>query len=251
MPHFLPTDFLNGDRPHLSVRHGLVVGCVGFLVSLCLVTGAKAEGTPCKVIDPELQSSYEGPCVNGLAEGEGRARGTAEYVGGFKAGRKDGRGVKTWPSGDRYEGEFVNGRKEGHGTYTWGRGPWEGERYEGAYQNDLRHGEGTYTWPTGDVYRGPWNRDQIAGYATPMMLAQRKFAEEAMKAVGKPGQAVCREMQLGIALPEWIRGVVVGVSGDKVGIRVDDPGHGQVVAGVALRAGDVVWDKPTQWTPCW
>jgi len=232
-------------------KHEIVVNCIGVLASICFVTGARAEGPTCRVLDPELQGFYEGPCVNGLAEGQGRAGGTAQYEGGFKAGRKDGHGVKTWPNGDRYDGDFVDGKKEGRGTYTWGRGKWEGERYEGEYRNDKRDGTGTYTWPTGDVYRGPWKADQIAGYATPMMLAQRKFAEEAMKAVGKPGQAVCREMPVGIALSEWIHGVVVGVSGDKVGIRVDDPGHGQVVAGVELRAGDVVWDQPTEWTPCW
>ncbi|MGH8686951.1 MAG: MORN repeat-containing protein [Burkholderiales bacterium] len=214
-----------------------------------LVASAHAEG-PCKVLDPELQGTYVGPCVNGLAEGQGSASGAAKYTGGFKAGRKDGRGVKTWPSGDRYEGDFVAGRKEGRGTYSWGRGPWEGERYEGEYRNDKRDGTGTYTWPTGDVYRGPWKEDRITGYATPMMLAQRKFAEEAMKAVGKKRQAVCREMPVGIASTEWIRGVVVGVSGDKVGVRVADPGHQQILQGAVLRPGDVVWDKPTDWTPC-
>jgi hypothetical protein len=210
---------------------------------------AAAEG--CKVLDPELQASYDGPCVNGLAEGEGRARGIATYEGGFKAGKKHGVGVKAWPSGDRYAGAFVEDRKEGRGTYTWGRGQWQGERYVGQYLNDLRHGTGTYTWPTGDVYAGPWTEDRIAGYATPMMLAQRKFTEESMKAVGQEGQKVCREMPVGIALSEWIHGVVVGISGDQVGVRVDQPGDRQVIAGVELRPGDIVWDKPTAWTPCW
>jgi len=94
------------------------------------------------VIDPELRGSYAGPCVNGLAEGQGVAAGTAEYRGEFKAGRKNGKGAKTWPSGDRYEGEFVEDRKEGVGAYTWGRGPWQGERYEGSFLNDRRQGFG-------------------------------------------------------------------------------------------------------------
>ncbi|MEX2198620.1 MAG: hypothetical protein WD886_07395 [Burkholderiales bacterium] len=203
------------------------------------------------MLDPELQASYDGPCVNGLAEGEGRARGIATYEGGFKSGKKHGAGVKAWPNGDRYEGEFVEDRKEGHGRYSWRRGPWQGEQYVGEYRNDLRHGTGTYTWPTGDVYAGPWSEDRIAGYATPMMLAQRKFLEESTKAVAKEGQKVCREMPIGIALSEWIHGVVVGVSGDQVGVRVDQPGNRQVIAGVELRPGDIVWDQPTAWTPCW
>jgi hypothetical protein len=221
------------------------------LAAVLVAACPAAAGEGCKLLDPELQASYDGPCVNGLAQGEGRASGTATYEGGFRAGKKHGVGVKAWPSGDRYEGEFVEDRKEGKGAYTWGRGQWQGEQYVGEYLNDLRHGEGTYTWPTGDVYAGPWTEDRIAGYATPMMLAQRKFEEESMKAVGRQGQKVCREMPIGIALSEWIQGVVVGISGDQVGVRVDHPGNRQVVAGVELRVGDIVWDKPTAWTPCW
>jgi hypothetical protein len=227
-------------------RHSGIMGTVPILLLLAL----PALAQPCTVLDPELQGYYEGPCANGLAEGEGRARGSAEYVGGFRAGKKHGRGVKTWPNGDRYAGEFVEDRKEGKGRYAWGKGPWAGESYEGDYAADRRHGEGTYRWPTGDVYTGPWIEDRIAGYATPMMLAQRKHAEEAMRAVGREGVRVCREMPVGIALSEWIRGTVVGVQAELVGVRVDDPGNRQVIAGVELRAGDVVWDKPAAWTPC-
>ncbi|MDA1118302.1 MAG: hypothetical protein O2979_09925 [Proteobacteria bacterium] len=224
----------------------------GALAALLFVVAFSASAQDCKVLDPELQAAYAGPCVNGLAEGVGSARGSAEYRGGFRAGRKHGQGVKSWPNGDRYEGAFAEDHKEGEGRYVWGRGPWAGERYEGTYLKDQRHGTGTYRWPTGDVYRGPWVEDVIAGFATPMMMAQRKHAEEAKQAVGQDGQKVCREMPVGIALGEWIRGTVVGVSGDQVGVRVDQPGtHRHVVAGVELQVGDIVWDKPTAWTPCY
>jgi hypothetical protein len=126
-----------------------------------------------------------------------------------------------------------------------------GESYEGDYVGDKRHGEGTYRFSTGDVYKGPWSEDKIAGYATPMMLARRKFEEEAKKAVAVEGRKVCREMPVGIALGEWIRGTVVGVSADQVGVRVDDPGtYRHMVAGVELQKDDVVWDAPTEWIPC-
>jgi len=219
-----------------------------FLLLFCTSLAAQ----DCKVLDPELRGAYAGPCRDGLAEGEGEARGTAEYRGGFRAGKKHGQGVKAWPNGDRYEGGFAEDRREGRGKYTWGSGPWRGESYEGPYVNDKRHGEGVYRWPSGDVYKGAFVEDAIAGYATPMMLARRKFEEEARKAVAKEGQKVCREMPVGLALTEWIGGLVVGVSGEQVGVRVDEPGvNRHVVAGVELRAGDVVWDAPTAWTPCW
>jgi hypothetical protein len=224
-----------------------------FCVMAMLIASSNvlAQSPSCKVLDPELQGTYAGGCLNGLAHGEGRASGAAEYAGGFKEGRKHGAGVKAWPNGDRYEGAFVDGKKEGRGVYAWGKGPWQGERYEGEYRNDLRHGSGTYRWPTGDVYSGPWAEDQIMGYATPMMLAQRKHVEEAKQALARTGQRVCREMPVGIAHSEWIRGEVVGVQAEQVGVRVDEPGNRHTVAGVELQAGDIVWDKPAAWTPCY
>jgi hypothetical protein len=219
---------------------------------LFLLFSLPAMAAPnCFVADPELRESYAGPCKDGLAEGEGEARGAAQYRGGFHAGKKHGQGVKSWPNGDRYEGGFVEDRREGQGKYSWGRGPWAGESYEGPYVNDKRDGEGLYRWPSGDVYRGRFKADDFAGYATPMMLARQKFEEEAKKAVAQEGRKVCREMPIGLAQSEWIRGVVVGVSGEQVGVRVDEPGANRpVIAGVELQKGDVVWDTPTAWTPC-
>lgn len=197
------------------------------------------------MLDPELQGSYSGPCLNGLAEGRGFAQGAAQYEGDFKAGRKHGRGVKTWPNGDRYEGEFAEDRKEGRGAYAWGRGPWAGERYEGAYANDKRHGMGTYRWPSGDVYTGPWENDAFTGEPTEMMRARGQFEREAREALAKVGQKVCRELEVGIGGREWLRGVVVETKGVQVAVRIDDAGaHGQA------RKGEVLWGLATAWVPC-
>jgi hypothetical protein len=227
------------------------------LVALAAFAGA-SSGQECRVIDPELQGRYSGPCVNGFAEGIGEAQGsgvaggTARYEGAFRAGRKHGKGVKTWPNGDRYEGDFVDDRKEGVGTYIWGKGRWAGERYEGAYRNDRRHGFGVYRWPSGDVYAGPWEEDRFAGFATPMMAARQKFEQEARAAVGKVGQKVCREMPIGIGNGEWISGVVVATNAEHVAVRIDSPGtHPHVIAGVEARKGEVLWDDPTVWIPCY
>jgi hypothetical protein len=199
----------------------------------------------CRVLDPELQGTYSGGCVNGLAEGEGTASGRAQYSGGFRQGKKHGKGVKTWANGDRYEGAFADDRREGFGTYTWGRGKWAGERYEGGYSNDQRHGYGTYRWPSGDVYTGPWQSDVATGPATGMMLARKKFEEEARAAVAKEGVKVCREMAVGIGGWEWVRGMVVAVKDDQVGVRIDEPGvHGH------YKQGETVWDDATAWIPC-
>jgi hypothetical protein len=199
----------------------------------------------CRVIDPELQASYSGPCVDGLAEGEGVASGIAQYRGGFKAGRKHGKGVKAWPNGDRYDGEWDADTRHGYGSYVWGEGPWKGERYDGPFVQDRRHGYGLYWWPTGDVYAGPWENDQLTGPGTEMMRARAKYAAEARAAVAKEGQKVCREMPVGIGGRDWVRGVVVGIEGDHVGVRIDDPG-----AHAHFPRGEVVWDLARAWTPC-
>ena len=215
-------------------------------VPIFLLFAALAQAQPCRVLDPELQGSYSGPCVSGLAEGKGAARGTASYEGDFRAGRKQGHGVKTWPNGDRYEGDFVADRKEGYGTYTWGRGPWQGESYQGAYRDDKRNGLGVYRWPSGDVYSGPWENDAFTGEPTGMMRARGTFEREAQAAVASVGTKVCRELEVGIGAREWLRGVVVETKGSEVGVRVDDPG-----SGAQARKGEVLWEPATSWVPCY
>jgi hypothetical protein len=215
------------------------------LFALCLFSGS-AQAQTCRVIDPELQRTYSGPCVDGLAEGEGIATGTAEYRGAFKAGRKHGKGVKSWPSGDRYAGEFAADAKDGYGVYEWGKGAWEGERYDGQFAGDRRQGYGIYWWPSGDVYAGPWEADRPTGPGTGMMHARAKFAEEVKAAVAQPGRKVCREMPVGIGGRDWIRGMVVDLEGDHVGVRIDDPGQN-----AHFPRGEVVWDLAQSWTPCW
>ncbi|TMI34464.1 MAG: hypothetical protein E6H41_12860 [Betaproteobacteria bacterium] len=58
-------------------------------------------------------------------------------------------------------------------------------------------------------------------------------------------------MQVGIGGRDWIRGVVVALAADRVGVRIDDAGQQpHIVANAEVRGGDVVWDVPQAWTPC-
>jgi hypothetical protein len=43
-----------------------------------------------------------------------------------------------------------------------------------------------------------------------------------------------------------VRGVVVGVEADQVGVRIDDPGQQ-----VHFPRGEVMWSLAQLWTPCW
>ncbi len=207
----------------------------------------------CAVLDPELQGSYSGGCKDGLAEGQGEASGMAQYKGEFSAGRKHGKGAKTWPTGDRYEGGFIEDRKEGWGIYTWGRGSmWAGEKYEGDYRNDLRHGHGVYEWPGGDRYAGPWEHDFITGPATPGMIARTRAYAERMVAVGKPGVRVCRDLIVGTVTRDRVRGVVTAVKDGRIAVRIDDPGRfPHTIGNVPVAKGVTIQDEIMLWAPCY
>ena len=220
-------------------------------VAALFPSGARAQRA-CRALDPELAGIYRGGCKDGLAEGYGEAKGRAEYRGDFHAGRKHGKGAKTWPSGDRYVGDFVEDRKEGRGKYTWSaRGPSAGESYSGAYLNDRRHGYGVYEWPSGDRYAGDWANDAISGIPTRAMIARARAKTEILAAVGRPGVKVCRALPLGIAVRDWIRGEVSAVDGARIAVRIDDPGRQpHVIDGRPLAKGMTLWFAAAQWTPC-
>ena len=58
-------------------------------------------------------------------------------------------------------------------------------------------------------------------------------------------------MQVGIAERDWIRGVVTEISGDVIGVRIQDPGRfPKTLNGTALARGAVVQDSPAAWTLC-
>lgn len=70
-------------------------------------------------------------------------------------------------------------------------------------------------------------------------------------AVAKPGAKVCRQMQVGIAERDWVRGVVMEVSGDRISVRVDDPGRfPHSLNGTAVVRGVLLRDAASAWTPC-
>jgi hypothetical protein len=240
------TGFFGGTR--FTSVFALLVGCAALAFS---ALGVSAQ-TACSVLDPELAGFYRGGCKDGLAEGYGEAKGSAEYRGDFHAGRKQGRGVKTWPSGDRYEGEFVADRKEGIGKYTWSSsGPAAGESYSGGYLNDRRNGYGVYQWPSGDRYAGQWADDAVVGMPTPAMIARARAKTETLAAVAKPGVKVCRALLVGIAVRDWIRGEVTAVDADRIEVRIDDAGQQpHEIGGKPLAKGMTLWFDASEWTPC-
>ncbi|MGZ8154688.1 MAG: MORN repeat-containing protein [Burkholderiales bacterium] len=221
---------------------------------LMFAHGLSAQSpSPCKVLDPELQETYSGGCKDGLAEGAGEARGKAYYRGEFRNGRKHGKGVKSWPSsGDRYEGDFVEDRRHGNGAYVWGpRSPFAGERYSGEWVNDKKNGHGIYQWPNGERYEGAWKNDGIAGPPTKAMVDRARVQAERAAAVGRVGAKVCRDMTVGIATRDRLRATVTAVTGERITLRIDDPGRFEHAIGeTPLVKGAVVTDTLRLWLPC-
>lgn len=157
-----------------------------------------ADTPKCKVMDLELIGEFVGNCDDdGLADGYATIRsrkGRATYTGQFKAGMKNGFGVKTWPNGDVYAGTFVNDYKEGEGIYRWGKeSPSSGDVYIGQFRRDLRWGLGTYHWVNGDVFSGEWQADKYMGAPTAMQQIQIK-QHQALALALQSGVTVCRNL---------------------------------------------------------
>ena len=227
--------------------------CSGVLLLCVLPLGSAAlAAEACRVIDPELQGQYTGPCVEGLAQGNGVAVGAARYTGDFVAGRKHGMGLKVWPNGDRYEGAFVADRKQGQGAYRWGAGSeWAGQRYVGAYVADRREGLGTYEWPDGRKLSGQWQAD----LPSPMLAAQmqttiRVYAEQMVR-VSIPGAKVCRSVLVGISEMDTITAVVLAAESNRIRVRIERPGRlGAELDGRVVKAGMELSDYVDRWMVC-
>ena len=83
------------------------------------------------------------------------------------------------------------------------------------------------------------------------MRASARAYTEARAAIARPGSAVCREMKVGIAITENIRGTVLAASDDGIEIRIDNPGNmGHLIRGVDVVKGAVIKDDFPNWMPC-
>jgi len=226
--------------------------CLVALLIFSTSYAAEESGKSCRVLDPELQGAYTGPCVDGFAHGQGKATGAAQYAGGFAAGRKHGAGVKEWPNGDRYEGEFRADRKHGYGTYNWGRGSeWAGQTYTGTYVDDRRHGAGVYFWPDGRQLAGQWQHDRPPPLLPPAMQATVRAHAERMVALAQPGRKVCREVLVGTVQRDTVIGVVQESAGERVRIRIQRVGQfSRQLDGNTIAVGDEVLVYPDHWFPC-
>ncbi len=232
----------------IVMRAGLAVAVSGLLWGLA---APAAAASACRVLDPQLQLAYSGGCVDGLAQGQGIARGAhgAWYRGGFAAGQKSGRGVKLFPNGDGYAGDWRADRRNGQGRYEYGpQSPWRGDVYQGAWVNDQREGLGTYIFaPAGDRFTAHWHAGKTDELGSPTLLRRQRAVAALAPVVGQVGLTVCSVTTQGAAPGRLARAVVTAVRDDRLQVRLDPGAALQASPDPALNPR---WESLTDWRPC-
>ncbi|TAN09690.1 MAG: hypothetical protein EPN34_13205 [Burkholderiaceae bacterium] len=212
---------------------------------------AKPSGTACRVLDPELQASYAGGCVAGLAQGEGLAQGAhgAWYRGTFSAGTKSGQGTKIYPNGDAYVGGWLKDARNGQGRYEYGKhSPWRGDVYQGGWHDDQRSGAGTYIFfPSGDRFDTNWVAGVPQSVATSTLTRRKQALAVLAPAIGHKGATVCSVTTQGSSPERIAHGAVTDVLGDRVQVRITSK---DVLVHSADPTLNPRWEVLTDWLPC-
>ena len=111
-----------------------------FASSMISINIRGQENNSCKVSLQSIANEYKGDCTNGLANGQGTAKGIHRYVGNFKNGLPDGQGTYYFSDSNYYTGSFQEGIKEGKGEFHYltskntdsvVKGYWSGNKYRG------------------------------------------------------------------------------------------------------------------------
>lgn len=103
-------------------------------ISLIQLNALAQENEACKVLLPEISESYQGACKNGLAHGNGIAKGLDVYEGKFKKGLPHGEGKYTWSNGNFYDGSWKEGKRNGKGIMYNAS---EEQKILGMWKNDV------------------------------------------------------------------------------------------------------------------
>ncbi len=95
----------------------LIVAVAIVLLPVFSISGQSQEN--CSVLMKTIGERYVGECSKGLAHGDGEAWGTDHYIGAFKKGLPQGKGIYNYADGSVYEGMWLKGLRHGTGKYTF------------------------------------------------------------------------------------------------------------------------------------
>ncbi|CAN5415138.1 hypothetical protein BH11BAC3_BH11BAC3_44590 [soil metagenome] len=117
-------------------------------VALCNVGWLNAQDTAraCKVEAKALMGTYAGECKNGFADGKGDAKGMHHYVGIFKFGLPNGKGIYNFSDKVYYSGNFQEGLKEGKGEMHYLRDGAADSVVKGYWSADVYRGKSYKTY---------------------------------------------------------------------------------------------------------
>jgi hypothetical protein len=85
-----------------------------------------------------------------------------KYIGDWKDGKYNGKGMLAFANGTNYTGQFKNGALNGQGTFTLA----SGVIMEGGFKDNEPNGPGTLTLASGDIIEGDWKGGEMIGIQT-------------------------------------------------------------------------------------
>jgi uncharacterized protein YwbE len=121
---------------------------LSIIIAIILSTyGVFGQTDSCKVRVDKLSGTYKGPCIDGLANGKGTAKGEDTYIGSFKDGLPHGKGKYMYKNGDIFKGFWKNGAKDGPGEFKFTindkaqtlKGYWKNDEYVGERDPELAY----------------------------------------------------------------------------------------------------------------
>lgn len=168
-----------------SLRLFVVLGIVLFSLSFlsCASTSAKdqPQDSSTETKEPEDKSkerkiSDTADTIKEAVSGKGCITGNCEnseeatfiyesgekYVGPFKNGQPEGKGVMTYTNGDVYTGVFKAGKRTGYASYVFSNG----DKYIGEFVDGQMRGLGNYIWKDGSVLKGDFEENGQKGGGT-------------------------------------------------------------------------------------
>jgi hypothetical protein len=102
-----------------------------------------------------------------------------------------------------------------------------------------------------DRYTGRSGNDAATAQATKKAIARSRLHAEHAAAVGRVGVKVCRTLEVGVGVPDTLRGTVTAVEGERITVRIDDPGKlDHTIGGQRIVKGALVSEAMKAWVPC-
>ena len=139
-----------------------IIGCLALTVVLGVSSSITVASETCKVNDSDINKNYTGDCVDGLAQGQGIAKGRDTYEGTFEKGNKHGKGVYTWSNGSKYDGEWKDDQKSGYGVSLIAENGKLAHTYKGEFKDGKMSGFGVLQRiKDGKMARGLWENGKI------------------------------------------------------------------------------------------